>query len=74
MSTLLAVVVESVKAEPSKTAFYIAGGLLVGWALLIGALGVARPAFAEGEGTGRAIMALTVVLVAATMAAAIITA
>ncbi|MDO8211887.1 hypothetical protein [Conexibacter sp. CPCC 206217] len=57
----------------SKTAFYIAGLALAACAVLIGALGVARPAFAEGEGTSRAVIGLVLVLMIATLAAAIAT-
>ena len=31
--------------EPSKVPFYIAGGLLVIWALSLAAVGLTRPAF-----------------------------
>ena len=73
MLPLLAAVVEH-SEEGSKTAFYVAGAVLVGWALLVGALGVARPAFAEGEGTGRIVMAVSAVLAIAAMATSVLTA
>jgi hypothetical protein len=73
MLTLLAAAVEHSAHEGSKTAFYVAGGVLAGWAVLVGALGVARPAFAEGEGPGRIVMAVSAVLALATMAMAVAT-
>jgi hypothetical protein len=32
-------------SEPSKTPFYLAGGLLAGWAVLLGAFGFTHPDF-----------------------------
>ncbi len=60
-------------AEPSKTAFYVAGALLAAWAVLIGVIGITRPAFPNGEAGGRVVMLVSVVLMAATMAAAVLT-
>jgi len=73
MLTLLATVAEHSVHEGSKTAFYVAGGVLAGWAVLLGALGVARPAFAGGEGPGRVVMLISAVLAVAAMATAVIT-
>jgi hypothetical protein len=60
-------------AEPSKTAFYIAGGLLVIWALVIGFIGITREGFPEKKSQARGVMALSAVLVAAAMASAVLT-
>jgi plastocyanin len=62
-------------AEKSKTPFYIAGGLLVAWALILSlALGLRRPAF-PGNLTGeRVVIAISVVLVLGAIAAAVLTA
>jgi len=57
----------------SKVPFYIAGGLLAGWAVLIGALGIKRPSFPGGERGSRVVMGLSALLVAAAMATAVIT-
>lgn len=57
----------------SKTAFYVAGLALAACAVLIGGFGAMRPAFAEGEGTSRAVIGVVAVLMVATLAAAIIT-
>jgi hypothetical protein len=59
--------------EPSKTAFYIAGGLLVAWALVIGVIGITRPGFPARTGQARGVMALSAVLVVAAMASAVLT-
>ncbi|HYM54607.1 MAG TPA: hypothetical protein VES97_04550, partial [Solirubrobacteraceae bacterium] len=61
-------------AEKSKVPFYIAGGLLVAWALIVSlGLGMRRPDF-PGDLTGqRAVMAITAVLVLAAVSTAVIT-
>ena len=61
-------------AAKSKVPFYIAGGLLVSWALVLSlGLGLRKPDF-PGSITGqRAVIAVTVVLVAATMTMAVVT-
>ena len=62
-------------AEKSRTPFYIAGGVLVAWALILAlALGLRHPAF-PGNLTGeRVVIAISVVLVLAAMSAAVVTA
>jgi len=62
-------------AEKSRVPFYIAGGALVVWALVVSmAIGMRRPDFPGGEGGERAVIAISVVLVLATLATAVITA
>ena len=61
-------------AEPSKTAFYVAGGLLAFYAVVIAFVGVKRiETFPASKAQARGVMALSVVLVAAAMAAAVLT-
>ena len=72
MLPLIAAVVEH-SEEGSKTAFYIAAGALACWAVLIGAIGVTRPAFPRGDSGARGVMLISGVLMVATMAAAVIT-
>jgi plastocyanin len=67
-------VVAVLAAAPSKVPFYIAGGVLVCWALGVSAVGVRRPAFPGSLRNARFVMLGTVVLVAATMTAAVVTA
>jgi hypothetical protein len=57
----------------SKTAFYVAAGALAGWAVLLGAIGISRPAF-PGPGAARGVMLVSGVLMVATMACAVIVA
>jgi hypothetical protein len=59
--------------EPSKTPFYICGILLVGWALVVATTGIRNERFASERRVGRAVMAVSLVLVVATMAAAVLT-
>ena len=60
-------------AESSKTLFYVAGGALVLFAILVSALGVARSEFPSSKGAARGVMAVGALLVAFVMAAAVIT-
>ncbi len=62
-----------VLAEKSKTPFYVAGGVLVVWALFISmAVGMRRPSFPDGPQQQRLVMAVTVVLVLAAVSCAVI--
>jgi plastocyanin len=61
-------------AEKSKTAFYVAGGLLVAWAVIVSAgLGLRNDDFPGNQGGQRAVIGITALLVLATAATAIIT-
>jgi hypothetical protein len=60
-------------AEPSKTAFYFAGGVLAVWAVILSAIGLSRPNFPGGESGARGVMLLSFVLMVATMAVAVAT-
>jgi hypothetical protein len=59
--------------ETSKTPFYIAGGVLVAFAIVVSALGITRRDFPGSKGAARGVMALAALLVAFAMAAAVIT-
>jgi hypothetical protein len=59
--------------EPSKTAFYLCGGLLAAWAVLLGILGLRSATFPGGERGARAVMGISGVLVVAAMATAVVT-
>jgi plastocyanin len=62
-------------AEKSKTPFYIAGGVLVAWALILSlGLGLRRPAFPGNLIGERVVIGISVVLVLAAMSAAVVTA
>jgi hypothetical protein len=61
-------------AESSKTLFYIVGGLLAGWAVLLAVIGMSRAAFPATTSAARGVGAVSAVLVLGAMAAAVITA
>jgi hypothetical protein len=60
--------------EPAHTAWYILGGVLALWAVVLSFFGLSRPDFPRGEGGARIVMLISVVLVAAAMTAAVATA
>jgi plastocyanin len=61
-------------AEKSHVPFYIAGGVLVVWALLISmAVGMRKDGFPASDGQQRAVMGISAVLVLATLIAAVAT-
>ncbi len=73
MNALQTVAVVAEGAEPSKTAFYLAGGALALWAVLLSAVGLARPGFPAGVAQFRATIAVSAVLVVACVAAVLLT-
>jgi hypothetical protein len=62
------------EVETSKTAFYLCGGLLAAWAVVLGFVGLRSPDFPGSGAAARGIMAVTAVLMVAAMATAVITA
>jgi plastocyanin len=61
-------------AEKSKVPFFIAGGALVVWALIVSlGLGMRRPDFPSGPSQQRGIIAVTAVLVLAAVSMAVVT-
>jgi hypothetical protein len=54
------------EAEKSKTPFYLAGALLVAFAIVISVTGFKKPDFPADAATARGVMALGATLVAAT--------
>lgn len=61
-------------AAPSKAPFYALGAALAAWAVLLAAFGVAHPEFPRAAGQGRLVVLTTLLLVAATMTVAVLTA
>jgi hypothetical protein len=49
-------------AEPSKVPFYLAGGLLAVWAVVLSGLGLTRPSFPFGATGQRAVIVISLVL------------
>jgi hypothetical protein len=61
-------------AEPSKTLFYIFGGLLAVWAVVVSAIGIrAHDTFPPTLSARRGVMAISVVLVLCAMGSAVLT-
>ena len=58
-------------AEPSKTPFYIAGGVLAAYAVVLAGIGLTRPSFPFNERGARAVMGVSLVLIVVTIATAI---
>jgi hypothetical protein len=72
---LHSLVIAAAEAEHSKTAFYICGCLLALWAVVVSAIGISRhDEFPSSDGAVRGVMGISVVLVVAAMATAVITA
>ena len=71
MHALLVAVAEA--AEPSKTPFYVVGGALAAWAVVLAGLGLSRPDFPGSETASRGVMAISALLVVAAMTAAVAT-
>ena len=65
MSVILAAS-EAVEHEKSELPFFLAGGLLATFAVVISIVGFKKPDFPADPGTARGVMALGATLVAAT--------
>ncbi|HEV7363204.1 MAG TPA: plastocyanin/azurin family copper-binding protein [Solirubrobacteraceae bacterium] len=68
------ILVLAAAGQKSKTAFYIAGGVLAAWAVVVSLVGVTRPGFPGGRPGERAVIAVSVLLVALTITMAVVTA
>jgi hypothetical protein len=73
LATLLTLAAETAEEETSKTPFYILGALAAVWAIVLFAVGMRSQSFPGGETGQRGVVAVTVVLMAAAMATAVIT-
>ena len=58
-------------AASSKLPYYIAGGLLAAWAVLLAAWGISHAEFPGSPGRARVVMLTSLLLVAATMTTAV---
>lgn len=71
ISTILAAAEHGAEAaeehEKSEAPFFIAGAILVTFAILISVVGFKRPDFPGNSGAARGVMALSTILVAAAM-------
>jgi hypothetical protein len=74
LHALILLAQEHAEEEASKTPYYIAGGVLAAFAVVISAIGISRHQTFPGSKGGRNIViAIAALLVAATMASAILT-
>jgi len=73
ISTLL-LAAEAAKEEGSHTAFYIAGGALAVWAVLVSFVGITRPDFPGNQGGRNAVLTVSALLVLGATSTAVITA
>jgi hypothetical protein len=75
LSTLILAAAEGAAEheEESKTAFYVLGGILAGWAVVLSAIGMTSPSFPGGAGGQRAVMGITAILMLAAVVAAAMT-
>jgi hypothetical protein len=58
-------------AEPSKVPFYLAGGALAAWAVVLAGIGLTRPSFPYNARGTRGVILFSLLLVVVTLAAAI---
>ena len=68
------VVAAEAQVEPSKTPFYLFGGVLAVWAVVLSAIGMSQATFPATVNAKRGVVALTALLVVGAMATAVITA
>jgi hypothetical protein len=78
LSTVIGFIVlaseEVAEEEPSKTLFYICGGALAVWALIVSAIGIkAHETFPPSQSARNGVIAISVGLVLLAMASAVIT-
>jgi len=62
------------EAEKSKVPFFVAGGLFATWAIVLFVVGMRTQTFPGGQSGERTVIAVSVVLMVAAMATAVITA
>jgi hypothetical protein len=60
-------------SEPSKVPFYICGGAVAVWAVLLAGIGLSRPEFPNNAGGQRGVIAISFVLIVLAIGAAILT-
>lgn len=73
MSIPALMVLAAEASKTSKTAFYVLGGLLVAWAILLAFIGLSRPEFPGSPQAARGVYGVSALLVAAAAASAILT-
>ncbi len=74
-ATLLTFATEALEEEePSKTAFYIMGGLAAVWAVTLFAIGMRSQSFPGSAAAQRGVIAVSILLVVGAMASSVLTA
>ena len=73
MISWLMLAAEAAEEKSSHTPFYVAGGALAAFAVVISFIGIKRHENWPSEGTAKGIMALAAVLVVAACATAVVT-
>ena len=71
---LHALVEAAVFHDSKKTAYFIAAGVLVGWAVIVSAIGIRSERFPSSPRQGRLLLGATALLVALTVSMAVVTA
>jgi hypothetical protein len=66
-------ILAAAEAKPDKTAFYIGGGVLAAWAVVLGALGMTQPDFPSSQGAARGVMGISVALTLVALATVLAT-
>ncbi len=75
MHALIALILAAEEeAEPSKTPFYVLGGLLAVWAVVLSGIGMSQASFPATAAAKRGVIGLTALLMVGAMATAVITA
>jgi hypothetical protein len=60
-------------SEPSKVPFYVAGGGLALWAVVLAGIGLTRPSFPYSDRGARGVIAISFALVVITISMAVVT-
>jgi hypothetical protein len=74
LATLVIFAQEAAEEEPSKGPFYVLGIAAAAWAIALFAIGMRSTTFPGSPGAQRGVIAVSVVLVVATMASSVLTA
>lgn len=62
-----------ITAEVSKVPYFVLGGLLVVWALIVAGIGIRNPSFPGTPARERLVMLISAVMMALVVAAAVVT-
>jgi hypothetical protein len=69
----LGLILAAAESKPSKVPFYVAGGVLAAWAVIVAFFGISRPDFPGSATAMRGVCAVSAVLVATAMTLAVVT-